>query len=89
MTILLLFVFLQRSGRIEEEIGLLELKLKSVEEGIAFGGKKTKIARSQGKKVQITIEKEYSRLYLQLLIFNFSIISCLSNIVQIVLEFST
>ncbi|XP_016448629.1 protein POLLENLESS 3-like [Nicotiana tabacum] len=52
----------KRSGRIEEEIGLLELKLKSVEEGIAFGGKKTKIARSQGKKVHITIEKEYSRL---------------------------
>ncbi|XP_009624596.1 protein POLLENLESS 3-like [Nicotiana tomentosiformis] len=52
----------KRSGRIEEEIKLLELKLKSIEEGIAFGGKKTKIARSQGKKVQITIEKEYSRL---------------------------
>ncbi|XP_060174540.1 protein POLLENLESS 3-like [Lycium barbarum] len=52
----------KRSGRIEEEIEVLELKLKNVEEGIAFGGKKTKIARSQGKKVQITIEKEYSRL---------------------------
>ncbi|CAN4098875.1 unnamed protein product [Withania somnifera] len=52
----------KRSGRLEEEIELLELKLKNVEEGIAFGGKKTKIARSQGKKVQITIEKEYSRL---------------------------
>lgn len=88
VTILLLFVFLQRSGRIEEEIKLLELKLKSIEEGIAFGGKKTKIARSQGKKVHITIEKEYSRLYLQLHIFNFSIISCLSNI-DSVLEFSS
>lgn len=52
----------KRSGRLEEEIELLELKLKNVEEGIAFGGKRTKIARSQGKKVQITIEKEYSRL---------------------------
>ncbi|CAN4100925.1 unnamed protein product [Withania somnifera] len=52
----------KRSGRLEEEIDLLELKLKNVEESIAFGGKKTKIARSQGKKVQITIEKEYSRL---------------------------
>ncbi|KAK4376003.1 hypothetical protein RND71_006680 [Anisodus tanguticus] len=52
----------KRSGRIEEQIEILELKLKNVEEGIAFGGKKTKIARSQGKKVQITIEKEYSRL---------------------------
>ncbi|MCD7455170.1 hypothetical protein HAX54_027246 [Datura stramonium] len=52
----------KRSGRLEEEIELLELKLKNIEEGIAFGGKKTKLARSQGKKVQITIEKEYSRL---------------------------
>ncbi|XP_004242080.1 uncharacterized protein [Solanum lycopersicum] len=52
----------KRSGRLEEEIELLELKLKNVEEGIAFGGKRTKIARSQGKKVQITIEKEYARL---------------------------
>lgn len=56
----------KRSGRLEEEIELLELKLKNVEEGIAFGGKRTKIARSQGKKVQITIEKEYARLYLLL-----------------------
>lgn len=65
-TILITFVLLQRSGRLEEEIELLELKLKNVEEGIAFGGKRTKIARSQGKKVQITIEKEYARLYLLL-----------------------
>ncbi|PIM98312.1 hypothetical protein CDL12_29204 [Handroanthus impetiginosus] len=41
---------------------MLQLKLKQVEEGIAFGGKKIKKARSQGKKIQITVEKEYSRL---------------------------
>ncbi|PIN24091.1 hypothetical protein CDL12_03176 [Handroanthus impetiginosus] len=52
----------KQSGRIEEEIKMLQLKLKQVEEGIAFGGKRTKIARSQGKKIQITVEKEYSRL---------------------------
>ncbi|KAL2484183.1 protein POLLENLESS 3-like [Forsythia ovata] len=52
----------KRSGRIQEEIEMLQLKLKQLEAGIAFGGKRTKIARSQGKKIQITIEKEYSRL---------------------------
>lgn len=53
--------FLQRSGRIEEEIELLQHKLKNIEEGRAFGGAKTKMARSQGKKIQITIEQEKSR----------------------------
>ncbi|KAG6422987.1 hypothetical protein SASPL_113370 [Salvia splendens] len=38
------------------------IALKQVEEGMAFSGRKTKTARSQGKKVQITIQKEYSRL---------------------------
>ncbi|KAK4399427.1 protein POLLENLESS 3 [Sesamum angolense] len=52
----------KQSGRIEEEIEMLQLKLKQVEEGIAFGGKRTKMARSQGKKIHITVEKEYSRL---------------------------
>lgn len=52
---------MQQSGRIEEEIEMLQLKLKQVEEGIAFYGKRTKMARSQGKKIQITVEKEYSR----------------------------
>lgn len=40
---------------------MLQLKLKLLEEEIAFNGKKTKIARSQGKKIQITIEIEYLR----------------------------
>ncbi|KAI3455922.1 hypothetical protein Pfo_012585 [Paulownia fortunei] len=52
----------KQSGRTEEEIEMLQLKLKQVEEGMAFGGKRTKMARSQGKKIQITVEKEYSRL---------------------------
>ncbi|XP_059668108.1 uncharacterized protein LOC132313380 [Cornus florida] len=52
----------KRSGRIEEQIEMLQLKLKHIEEGIAFGGKRTKAARSQGKKIHVTIEQEYSRL---------------------------
>ncbi|XP_041006365.1 protein POLLENLESS 3-like [Juglans microcarpa x Juglans regia] len=52
----------KRSGRIEEEIQMLQLKLKRIEDGIAFGGRRTKTARSQGKKVQITIEQEVSRI---------------------------
>ncbi|KAL6502144.1 hypothetical protein OROHE_024737 [Orobanche hederae] len=52
----------KQSGRIEEEIEMLRLKLKQVEEGMAFGGKRTKMARSQGKKVHVRVEKEYSRL---------------------------
>lgn len=52
----------KRSGRVEEEIELLQNKLKNIEEGIAFGGAKTKMARSQGKKIQITIKQERSRI---------------------------
>ncbi|KAF2310759.1 hypothetical protein GH714_016936 [Hevea brasiliensis] len=51
-----------RSGRIDEEIEMLQRKLKNIEEGIAFGGKRTKTARSQGKKIQITVEQERSRI---------------------------
>ncbi|KAL3616825.1 hypothetical protein CASFOL_039219 [Castilleja foliolosa] len=52
----------KQSGRIEEEIEMLRIKIRQVEEGMAFGGKRMKMARSQGKKVQIPVEKEYSRL---------------------------
>ncbi|XP_004135730.1 uncharacterized protein LOC101215262 [Cucumis sativus] len=52
----------KRSGRIEEEIDMLQRKLKQIEDGTIFGGKRTKAARSQGKKVQITIEQEKSRV---------------------------
>ncbi|KAB1213621.1 hypothetical protein CJ030_MR5G020292 [Morella rubra] len=51
-----------RSGRIEEEIQMLQLKLKRIEECMGFGGRRTKTARSQGKKVQITVEQEISRI---------------------------
>ncbi|XP_038678813.1 uncharacterized protein LOC119980259 isoform X2 [Tripterygium wilfordii] len=52
----------KRSGRVEEEIKVLQGKLKQIEEGIAFGGKRTKVARSQGRKIQITIEQDRSRI---------------------------
>ncbi|KAJ8758551.1 hypothetical protein K2173_000272 [Erythroxylum novogranatense] len=52
----------KRSGRIEEEIEILQQKLKDIEEGVAFGGKRTKTARSQGKKIQITVEQEQARI---------------------------
>ncbi|CAI9089592.1 OLC1v1024187C1 [Oldenlandia corymbosa var. corymbosa] len=51
----------KKSGRIEEEIQLLKDKIEKIEE-LCFDGKRTKIARSQGKKIEITIDKEYSRL---------------------------
>lgn len=59
--ILFICLFWQRSGRIAEEIEMLQCKLKKIEEGIAFGGAKTKLARSQGKKIQITVAQERSR----------------------------
>ncbi|KAJ6332536.1 hypothetical protein OIU77_008580 [Salix suchowensis] len=52
----------KRSGRIEEEIEMLRCKLKLIEEGIAFSGKKTKTARSHGRKIQINVEQERSRI---------------------------
>lgn len=53
--------YAQRCGRFGEQIELLLHKLKLVEEGTTFGGKRTKIARSQGKKFQVSIEQEASR----------------------------
>ncbi|KAL5577412.1 hypothetical protein UlMin_019111, partial [Ulmus minor] len=52
----------KRAGRIDEEIEMLHSKLKRIEDGIAFGGRRTKTARSQGKKVHITIEQEKARI---------------------------
>ncbi|KZV39537.1 hypothetical protein F511_32705 [Dorcoceras hygrometricum] len=52
----------KKSGRIEEEIEMLKLKLKQIEDGTAYGGQRMKMARSQGKKVQMTVERDFSRL---------------------------
>jgi len=40
---------------------MLQCKLKNIEKGIAFSGKKIKTARSQGRKIQITVEHERPR----------------------------
>ena len=56
-------------GSVEEEIVILQLKLKHIEEDIAFSGRRAKTARSQGKKVQITVEQEISRSILHLFFF--------------------
>ncbi|KAL8228503.1 hypothetical protein R6Q57_016087 [Mikania cordata] len=52
----------KRSGRVEDQIELLESKLKHIEENTSIDGSQIKIARSQGKKIQITVGQEYSRL---------------------------
>ena len=65
---ILYVLVLQRAGRIEDEIEMLQSKLKRMDEGIAFNGKRTKTARAQGKRVQITVEQERSRWIWQLLL---------------------
>ncbi|XP_073116002.1 protein SULFUR DEFICIENCY-INDUCED 1-like isoform X2 [Elaeis guineensis] len=52
----------QKCGRIEEQIELLKQKLRMITLGEAFNGKTTKTARSHGKKFQISIQQETSRI---------------------------
>ncbi|EFJ35689.1 hypothetical protein SELMODRAFT_405259 [Selaginella moellendorffii] len=52
----------KRCGRLDDQIALLKRKLHLIHEGLAFNGKRTKTARSQGRKFQVSIEQEASRL---------------------------
>ncbi|XP_022980372.1 protein SULFUR DEFICIENCY-INDUCED 1-like [Cucurbita maxima] len=52
----------KKCGRIEEQIDLLKQKLRMINQGEAFNGKPTKTARSHGKKFQVTIRQETSRI---------------------------
>ncbi|XP_010550880.1 PREDICTED: protein SULFUR DEFICIENCY-INDUCED 1-like [Tarenaya hassleriana] len=52
----------KKCGRIDEQIEILKKKLRSVYEGDAFHGRVTKTARSHGKKFQVTLPKETSRI---------------------------
>ncbi|XP_077243901.1 protein POLLENLESS 3-LIKE 2-like [Tasmannia lanceolata] len=52
----------KKCDRIDDQIELLQYKLMLIEEGLAFGGKKMKIARSQGKRFYVSIEQERARL---------------------------
>ncbi|XP_065862858.1 protein SULFUR DEFICIENCY-INDUCED 1-like [Euphorbia lathyris] len=52
----------KKCGRIEEQIELLKQKLRMIYEGEAFNGKPTKTARSHGRKFQVTVKQETSRI---------------------------
>lgn len=52
----------KKCGRVDEQIALLKHKLKLIYLGEAFNGKPTKTARSHGKKFQVSIKQETSRI---------------------------
>ncbi|KAH7423932.1 hypothetical protein KP509_12G081700 [Ceratopteris richardii] len=52
----------KRCGRLDDQITLLKHKLHLIHQGLAFNGRRTKTARSQGKKFQVSIEQEATRL---------------------------
>ncbi|XP_057754088.1 protein SULFUR DEFICIENCY-INDUCED 1-like [Arachis stenosperma] len=52
----------KKCGKLDEQIELLKRKLKLIYQGEAFNGKLTKTARSHGKKFQVSIKQETSRL---------------------------
>ncbi|XP_054823918.1 protein POLLENLESS 3-LIKE 2 [Prosopis cineraria] len=52
----------KRCGRLDDQIVLLKHKLYLIQQGLAFNGKRTKTARSQGKKFQVSLEQEATRL---------------------------
>ncbi|XP_024004526.1 protein POLLENLESS 3 [Eutrema salsugineum] len=58
----LLLELYKKSGRIEEEAELLEHKLKTLEQGIGFGGRFIRAKKVQGKHVTMTIEQEKARV---------------------------
>lgn len=51
----------QKCGRIDDQIELLNFKLKMIDEGLAFGGRRTKLTRSKGKKFHVSLDHEKSR----------------------------
>ncbi|KAK4421717.1 protein SULFUR DEFICIENCY-INDUCED 1 [Sesamum alatum] len=52
----------KKCGKLDEQIELLKQKLRMICQGEAFNGKPTKTARSHGKKFQVTVKQETSRL---------------------------
>ena len=52
----------QKCGRVDEQIELLRQKLRKIYVGQAFNGKPTKTARSHGKKFQVSVKQESSRI---------------------------
>ncbi|TVU19147.1 hypothetical protein EJB05_35283, partial [Eragrostis curvula] len=58
----LLIDLYKKCGKVDEQIELLKQKLKMIYLGEAFNGKATKKARSHGKKFQVSIQQETSRI---------------------------
>ncbi|XP_071738116.1 protein SULFUR DEFICIENCY-INDUCED 1-like isoform X2 [Rutidosis leptorrhynchoides] len=52
----------KKCGKVDEQIGLLKQKLRMIYRGEAFNGKPTKTARSHGKKFQVSVRQETSRI---------------------------
>ncbi|KAL6968054.1 Protein SULFUR DEFICIENCY-INDUCED 1 [Sarracenia purpurea var. burkii] len=52
----------KKCGKVDEQIALLKQKLRMIYQGEAFNGKPTKTARSHGKKFQVSVKQETSRL---------------------------
>ncbi|CAO2839865.1 unnamed protein product [Amaranthus hypochondriacus] len=52
----------KKCGKVDEQIDLLRQKLRMIYQGEAFNGKATKTARSHGKKFQVSIKQETSRI---------------------------
>ncbi|KAJ8441373.1 hypothetical protein Cgig2_009081 [Carnegiea gigantea] len=52
----------KKCGRVDEQIELLRQKLRKIYVGEAFNGKPTKTARSHGKKFQVSVKQESSRI---------------------------
>ncbi|KAL2556976.1 Protein SULFUR DEFICIENCY-INDUCED 1 [Forsythia ovata] len=52
----------KKCGRVDEQIMLLKHKLRLIYLGEAFNGKPTKTARSHGKKFQVSVKQETSRI---------------------------
>lgn len=52
----------KKCGKVEEQIELIKRKLRLIYQGEVFNGKPTKTARSHGKKFQVSVKQETSRL---------------------------
>ncbi|GJZ10967.1 sulfur deficiency-induced 1-like protein [Tanacetum coccineum] len=55
----------KKCGKVDEQIALLKQKLRMIYRGEAFNGKPTKTARSHGKKFQVSVRQETSRILIQ------------------------
>eukprot|EP00252_Welwitschia_mirabilis_P005871 TRINITY_DN1646_c0_g1_i1.p1 TRINITY_DN1646_c0_g1~~TRINITY_DN1646_c0_g1_i1.p1 ORF type:complete len:182 (-),score=22.24 TRINITY_DN1646_c0_g1_i1:668-1213(-) len=58
----LLIDLYKKCGKVDEQINLLKHKLRLIQQGAGFNGKFTKTARSHGRKFQVSIIKETTRL---------------------------